>query len=185
MNAKKSFKMSDELLNKIISTAYGDASLKDKFAVRRLSKKYEEVRKLLEEYKTVASEVHKIKENVCPEKLIHNLPAGSNSHKSFGTDFYSMIFSRPLVSAAVSVVLIAAITFGIFNNKQLEYRHTYSKAEVQIAEKQAKQALAIVGKILNETSSTLKNEVLESKVAKPFGESIGIVNNLINKGEIK
>ena len=189
MKATKEFKISEELLSKIISAAYGDAGIKDKLIVRRHSKKHEEVRKTFEEYRAIASEVHMIKDNVCPEKLIQNLPGNYEVHnekrKSFSSDFYSMIFSKPFISATVSLVLIAAIVFGIFNNRPLQYQHNYSQAEIQFAEKQAEQAFAIVGKIFNETSSTLTNEVLESRVARPFGESAGIVNNLINKGEIK
>ena len=185
MNAMKSFNIDNDLLNKIISVAYGDASLKDKLHIRRLAGNREEVKKLLEEYRAVAAEVHSLKEEDCPQTLIHNLPVKALRRKSLSMDLYSLIFSKPIFTAAVSAVLLAAVVFGIMNNKPIAYRHNYSQADVLLAERQAKQAFAIVGKIFNETSTTLKNEVIESKVAKPIGESLGIVNNLINKGEIK
>ncbi len=177
--------MNDDLTNKIIAVAYGDASLKDKLLVRRLARKNDEVKKMLDEYRAVASEVHKIKEEDCPQFLAHNLPVKALKRKSFSMDLYSLVFSKPLFTAAVSAVLLVAVVFGIMNNRPITYQHNYSHAEIQLAEQQAKQAFAIVGKIFNETSSTLKNEVLDSKVAKPFNESFGIVNSLINKGEIK
>ena len=47
--------MNDDLTNKIIAVAYGDASLKDKLLVRRLARKNDEVKKMLDEYRAVAS----------------------------------------------------------------------------------------------------------------------------------
>ena len=94
-----------------------------------------------------------------------------------------------MISAAATVVLAVIIFLGIFANRSIQ--HQYTKAEIEYADKQARQALDIVSKIFNQTNVTLKEDVLNSRVAKPIRESMGIVNGLFttdnkfNKGEIQ
>jgi len=58
--------------------------------------------------------------------------------------------------------------------------------EIRIADKQARYALAIVGKIFDQTKITLKNEIFQDKIGRPIKESFGIVNKLFNEeGEIQ
>jgi hypothetical protein len=181
MNSKKSFEISEELLNKIISVAYGDASLPDKIKVMRAASRNDEVRNLLNSYKTTANEVKQLGEEEFPRELLKSIEKRTIPIKKvkdkFIYDFFSIVLSRPIVSAAASVILIAAIITSLIINKPVQYN--YSSAEITEAEKQAKYAFAIVGKLFEETHSTLRKEVLRNAVAKPFGHSIGIVNNLL------
>ena len=62
--------MNDKLLEKIISVAYGDASFIDKIKIQRLAKKNKEVKELWESYRQTAAEVHKLKEEECPNELL-------------------------------------------------------------------------------------------------------------------
>jgi hypothetical protein len=189
MNHKKSFEINEKLFDKIISVAYGDANFKDKLTVFMLAKKNEAVHTLLASYKESAAEVHRIKEEKCPENLLRSVHAKTNvnvkTNKSFINDFYNVVFARPVVSAVLSLILIAAIILSILNSNTVPPPRQYNQTEIQIAEKQTKHALAIVDRIFNETSTTLKDEVIKSRVAKPIRESMGIVNDLFIKGEIQ
>ncbi len=181
MNRKKSSEITEELLNKIISVAYGDASLNDKIKVMYIASRNEEVRDLLNSYKRTANEVKQLGEEEAPPELLkkiehRNVPAKTIRNK-FVFDFLSIIFSRPIISAATSVILIAAVITSLIINKPVQYN--YSTAEITVAEKQAKYALELVGKYFNETHSTLQKKVFGNAVAKPFNHSIGIVNNLL------
>lgn len=188
MSRKKSFELDEKLLNKIISVAYGDSSVRDKLIVMRAAKQNEQVRNLLTSYKQTAAEVKQIREEVCPEDLIkkidqNKLPAAKSSN-GFLFDFYSIVFARPVISAATTFVLVAAIIIALFVNKPVQYNYKYSEAQIIDADKQARQAFAIVGKFFKETQVTLQNEILKDRVAQPINKGIGIVNNLF-KGETK
>ena len=193
MLLKKSYEINEALANEIISVAYGDSSLHIKFKIYRLSKNNPDVKKLLENYRAVAKEVHNLKEEDFPEELLKRVKQKTIGQdiksNSFAADLYTLLFIRPLVSATVLAVLIGTIVFGIIMNRAIEYR--YTPEQVELADKQGKEALGIVGKIFNQTSVTLKEDVLNSRVAKPIRESMGIVNefftidNKINKGEIQ
>ena len=190
MNRKKSSEITEELLNKIISVAYGDASFPDKIKVMRAASRNNEVRNLLNSYKTIANEVKQLGEEEFPRELFKSIenrtiPVKKTTNK-FIYDLISIVLARPIASAATSVILIAAIIASLIINKPVQYNYNYSAAEITEAEKQAKYALSIVGKVFNETQTTLQKEVLGNAVAKPFGQSIGIVNNLLegDKNEV-
>ena len=183
--------MNDMLLKKIISAAYGDANLLDKIKINRLANKNKEVKELLESYKQTALEVHKLKEEEYPDELltgIENLTVKIIKQSNiFSADIFSIIFTRPLASAAAVLILVTFILLGIFMNRSIQ--HQYTKTEIENADRQTRQALDIVSKIFYQTNITLKEEVLNSRVAKPIRESIVIVNDLfaaenkLNKGE--
>lgn len=181
MKLKKSFDISEELLNKIISVAYGDAGIWDRFSVNRLAGKYPEVKSILDEYKETASEVSKINEAECPSEILNrveNTTIKTGTHtNSCIRDLLNLIFLRPVLSAAVVIVLIGFTVYGILDNRMPE--QNYTMAEIQIADKQAMEALAIVGRVFEQTNITLKEEVLNSRVAKPIRESMGIVNDFL------
>ena len=183
MNRKKSSEITEELLNKIISVAYGDASPPDKIKVMRAASRSNEVRSLLNSYKTIANEVKQLGEEEFPRGLLKSIenrtvPLKKTTNK-FIYDLISIVLSRPIVSAATSVILIAAIIASLIINKPVQYNYNYSTAEITEAEKQAEYAFAVVGKIFKETHSTLQKEVFVNAVARPFGQSIGIINNLL------
>ncbi|MHB8906721.1 MAG: hypothetical protein ACYC4T_01250 [Melioribacteraceae bacterium] len=188
MNRKKSFELNEAMHNKIISVAYGDAGLMDRIKIMRAAAENEEVRNLLDEYKKTALEVKILELEEFPQELLKAVESKTVSLKkntnTFFYDLYSVILSRPGYSAAVTIVLVAAMVISLIINKPVQYN--YSAAEINVADKQAKYAFEIVGKIFNETNITLQKEVLGKAVAKPLNESIGVVNKLIkgDKNEI-
>ena len=60
MNYKKSYKVSDEVLDKIIAAAYGKASVFEKIRIKRMIEKDAELKKIFDEYKSTAELVHQI-----------------------------------------------------------------------------------------------------------------------------
>ena len=180
MNRKKPFEITEELKNKIISAAYKDATWLDRLLVWRLISKNEEAKRIFDLYRATANEIAKLTEEECPGFIVDSAKEKTNATKvnapGFLNDFYSIVFVRPVVSLAVVIVVISAITFGIIRNKTVEYEFT--EAEIINADKQAQQALAIVGNIFEQTRSTLEDDVLGNKVSKPLNKGLGIINNL-------
>ena len=188
MASKKSYELNEEMINKIISVAYGDATLIDKFIVMRAAEQNREIREVLNSYKQTAKDVDALREEEYPNDLLKsvvkkNFPPVKNAI-SFLFDFYSLVFSRPIISAITIIILITTIVTTVIINKPVQYNYKYSQAEIVNADKQARQALAIVGRFFKQTQSTLEVEILGKRVAKPINDGIGIVNNIL-EGETK
>ncbi|MFA7418503.1 MAG: hypothetical protein WCZ90_02365 [Melioribacteraceae bacterium] len=178
MNRKKQFELTEEIKNKIIAAAYKDASCLDRISVWRLISKSEEAKFLFESYRATAIAVSKLSEEECPSSVIKTIEDKTEKAVSnnFINDLYSIIFARPAISLAMVLVIVSVITFGVIRNKTVEYEFT--QEEVIEADKQAQQALAIVGNIFKQTKTTLENDVLGDKVAKPLNKGFGILNNI-------
>lgn len=180
MSRKKSFEITGELKNKIIAAAYKDASWLNRILVWRLISRNEEAKGIFDSYRTTALEVAKLTEEECPELVLDSAKGKTTFVKTnkpgFLSDLYTIAFARPVVSLAVVLVVISAITFGVIRNKTVEYEFT--EAEVIEADMQAQQALAIVGNIFQQTKTTLEDDVFRNKVSKPLNKGLGIINNL-------
>ena len=176
--------MNEEILNKIISVAYGDAGLIDKIKIHLLAKGNPQVKQLLEEYKSTSKAVHTIEKDFMPEDLVEKVKskAGVEELKtnSFFFDFYTFVFSRPVISAAAAVILIAVIITSSFM-KGPDLSSQFSQEEIALANKQTKQALAIIGKVFNQTEKAIKKDILAKRVGQPINRGLNIVNDLFNE----
>lgn len=178
MNYKKQFKISDELQNVIINVAYGKSSFWERRKIYNLSKKNENVRKLLNDYSKTASIVHSIhKQEYLGSSKIQQI---SPSKKSIFDDIYLMIIGKPVMASIATVILIFALTFSFINNQQLTYEK-YTISEVQKANIEAKQAFRIVNKIFNKTENFIRNDILAKEVSKPIKNGINTVDKLFKK----
>ena len=178
MNYKKSSKISEEMLDRIISVAYGSASFLEKRRIEKLASENETIQELLEEYKRTANAVHSIPKEEYNGEL--KIKAITDSNKSIIDDIYQILIGKPLVSAAATILLIFAITFSLFNNRELTYEG-YSLAEIQKANIESKQALMIVNEIFSKTKEQLTNDILINEVSKPIKEGMNTVNKLFYK----
>ncbi len=178
MNYKKSSNISEELLDRIVSVAYGNASFLEKRRIEKLASENEKVHELLNEYRSTANTVHSIPKEEYEGKL--KLQTISESNSSIFDDVYLILIAKPLVSAAATILLIFAITFSLFNNRELTYEG-YSLAEVQKANLESKQALLFVSKIFSKTTQQLTDDILINEVSKPIKEGMNTVNKLFNK----
>jgi hypothetical protein len=186
MKDKKSFEISAELMDGIISTAYGDAGFFEKIKIHKLAKEQPEVRELLDEYRGTANSVHSIKPDECPDTVIYNnKPVSKIENKSSGFlfDIYTALFARPVISAAVIVILSAAVIVSVsIDNGSY---NGYTRAEIEMANLQTKQALALVSSIFSKTENSLKNDIIKDKVSKPINNGMTMVNNLFIDKEKK
>ncbi|MBU0561716.1 MAG: hypothetical protein KKD86_18000 [Bacteroidetes bacterium] len=178
MNRKKLFE--EKLIDEIISVAYGDASIFTKIKIRMLAKKNLEVKNLLDEYSETSGAVKKISIDKYPDELLINLKSTSvNKTKSFLNDLYAVFFSKPILSAAAIGIVLAAIISSVYLRNTNSY-DAYTLAEVENAEMQTRQALAIIGNVFNKTQKSLSQEILADKVSRPINDGINTVNKLFN-----
>ncbi len=179
--------MKEELLNKIISVAYGDAGIKDKISIYFLAYKNEEIRKVYAEYKKVAANTKKLNLEECPQHIVEKVSklTVQNKYKeqSLLLDLYSFLFRRPKFSAAIVATIVLAIV-STFIFKRPEIQNHYSIQEIEIADAQVKQSLSLVSELLHKTRDTVEKEILAERVSKPMRESLYIVNNYL-QGENK
>lgn len=184
MSPMKRSEMDEKLLNRIISAAYKDAPLRERFFIKWMAARDPEVKRLYQEYKTTAHQVHRLEEEACPESVISRVEKltlhEENKKHSFLLDIYGAVFTKPLWSAAMVLVIVSAVSLSIFL-RQNEQPRPYTQKEIALANQQASETLKMVGSILNETKSTVIKEILPEKVSKPLNEGLSAVGNLINK----
>ena len=184
MKDMKFYKIKEELHNKIVTVAYGDAGLVDIIKIYFLTLIYPNVKALLNEYKLTYKSVRSIEKEFMPEILLEKVKSKTNTKKikndSFFFDFYTFIYARPLVSAAAVTLLVVGLIASALIKKP-DYSITYSKEEIALANKQTRQAFAIVSGVLTKTENTLKNEILAKRVGHPIQKGLNIVNELFNE----
>lgn len=171
--------MKEELLNKIISVAYSDAGIRDRIMVYFLSKKDPQVKAVLDEYRNTAAAVHMIKEEKYSAKVI--IPENSEEESgSFLLDLYTVLFSKPVRTFAVSAaIIIIAVSSSLL--RKPEPQRIYSRQELERADAQARKTLTMVSNILHKTKSTVIEEVLPEKVSKPINDGFSIVKDFIHE----
>lgn len=180
----KSVKIDKKLLDRIISAAYKDSPLRDRLFIKLKAARDPEVRMLYHEYQTTARSVHRLGKEACPESITSSIEklmlGGQKKTSSFLLDIYGVVFSKPLYSAAMILVIVSAAVLSV-SIRQKEQPRPYTQKQIALASQQASETLRMVGGILNETKSTVIREVLTEQVSKPINQSLSIVKNLIDK----
>lgn len=190
MNNQLENKFNEEIIDLIINAAYGSASLFQKIKVWFLIRENNELKELYNEYRSTAQSVHSLEEEQLPEYVLHKIEVEtetnlSKSESSFLADLTSILFEKPQLIFVTTAIVIGLIVSSIFFNQSRDINTApYTAEEVQLANKQAKEALALVGKILNTTQATLTEEIIPNKVVKPINESFEYVNELLKEGDI-
>ena len=174
--------MDEKLLNRIISVAYDDVSLWEKFKINQLAKKDPEIESILNEHKKIAKQAHSINIEACPDEILENIKHFTKSEKSSEQsllyDIYSFLFRRPAVSAAILSLLIFAFVSTLII-KRPEIHEQYSKQEIELADQQVKHSLAIISGIFKKTSLTVEKDILTDRVSRPIKESFNLVNDYL------
>lgn len=191
MKHKKLYNINEELHNTIINAAYGDSGLFDTIKIFLLRKILPEVNILFKEYRASAKTVHSIESVLMPDELSEKIKSKTcvldTSKNSFFFDFYSFVFSRPVVSTAAAGIIVIIIISSAFikrpdlSNMDAGQAGWYSQEEIALANKQARHALAIIGKVFNQTENTIKNDILAKRVGQPINKGLNVVNELFNK----
>ncbi len=166
--------ISEEYLDKIISVAYADAGVIDRIKVYFDSKRDQEVRRILNEYRETVKGVKLIS----PEEYQGVLPVKNKIANNPHLNYLSVFIKRPVLSTAMVLMIIGgAAGYIILNNTVTT--SGYSKQELLTADRQAKEAFAIVASVFNETKSQLKNKIINKKINEPINKGLSIINTYL------
>ncbi len=175
--------ISDDLHDRIIAVAYGDAGIIDKLKVFLNAAKNHEVKKLLAEYKETAAAVNSFKEEKCPVEIIDSVnkkikPELNGRRKEILT--LGKFIKKPAVVFSTAVIVLGIFAMVLFYKP--ENKPEYSQAQVELAEKQVKESLALVGEVFRKTQYKLADDVLGKQVSPPIKKGMNLINNLFKGG---
>ncbi|MCH8325905.1 MAG: hypothetical protein IIB83_05005 [Bacteroidetes bacterium] len=167
-------KIKKKIVNKIIRTAYGDASFVEQSEIFIRMFLNTKIKNIYSEYRFTAKEIHSIKlENI----ELNNLPNKNKERTNNFNKIISFILLRPIgISYASIVLVLGVIVMFILFDKNNEIH--YTKAEILQAEQDVKYSLAIIGKVFNETEKKLKEDIINNKIRKPIKKGFEIINTL-------
>ncbi len=168
--------ISEEYLDKIIAVAYGDASLLDKLKVYMDARKDERIKQILLQYKSTASVVH----SIAREDYRDSTNIKRVSKHPFMTYILRFVVYKPAVSSAFVAALIIILAAVVLLRKP-EPKQTYTKAQVELAEKQVKESFAIVAAVFNRSSNEIRNDVLNKKVGGNLQKGVSIINDILTE----
>ena len=187
MQRKESNKLDQKLIDKTIKVAYGDAGIVDWLYIRFKALTNNEIKSLISEYKETAIAVHNLQQEDAAEHIIKRVKDYTNSYnprKSFLSGIsYGLItlWNKKAIPATVFGVIIL-ITVSLLILREPTQTPKYSKAEIELAEKQLKQSLAIVGKAFQSAEQSFSEEVLNNQINKKLNRGYYLVNNILIGG---
>lgn len=176
-----------KIVNKIINVAYGDASIVDKLYVKWKTRRDKDLKKLFTEYRNTALTVHKLHQENLPEHAVDFIMSKTISEEKnknilqlISAYIYEILGSKLMPAAVLSLAIIIMISIFIF--KEPADQNKYSNAQIELAEKQFKQTIAIVGKAFNKAESSFNNEIMEKQVNKKLNKGYYLINNILIGG---
>lgn len=179
--------ITDKLLNKIITTAYGDGSIVDNIYIYYKILSNKEIRKLFFEYRktknTISTMQHFEMDPSFETKLNEKITNSKKNHIPILAELYLLFIEKPYVPSTAILLITAAIIGNLLFKspvQQIQNKDQYTKAELTEANQQAKYALALVGQVLVETKKEVATEIMIKQVAEPINEGMTIINNLLN-----
>ena len=179
-----SVNINPKLINKIINVAYGDASITERMIVNWKASRNDEIRKILEEYKATAKSVHNMERENLPEYVIESVRRRiefENESENLISKIYFALFSKPIFSASVVSIFVLAIV-SIFLFRQPTDTAKYSKAEIELAQQQLGESIAIVNKVFNKAEQKLDKEIINDRVSKQLNKGLNLVNEYLIGG---
>ena len=174
MQYRKSDNIDEEMLDRIIATAYKDASLAERIKVYFLTRKNPEIKKLFNEYREIADKVKKVPLEECPDSVIKSIELKT------GNENISFKLRPAYIFAATVLVVSTLVAVLLYQNKEKET--VYSKAEIELAEQQVKTSLAILNKVFKKTEDLIQKDILPKRVGKPLNKSLSIINEVLIGG---
>lgn len=176
--------LNPKLIDKIINVTYGDASIIEKVVVHWKALVDDNVKNLLEEYRSTANSVRSIKLDELPEHIVDAVRAEKETEgrtDNFFVKIYFAFFSRPILSAtAVSLIVLSITAVLIF--KKPEVIHSYTEAEIELAQKQLGESLAIVNRVFRDAGKKIDSEVIPKYVSKPLNKGLNLINDYLIGG---
>jgi len=187
MQMKESDKLNQKLTDKIINVAYGNAGIVDRIYIFFKAKADGKANSLLNEYRNTAISVHNLKQEEVPDYIIAKAKSitggtGQNefipSHISYGV--FSFLSTKVIPATVLGILFIFIVSFLIL--REPSPSHKYSKAEIELAEKQLKLSLAIVGKAFQKAEKSFSEEVLNNQINKNLNRGYFLVTNILIGG---
>ena len=179
---QKSYRITEEDIDKIISAAYG-AGKKTENYVARLIAENVEARELYERYKKTAEAVRAVKMPEVPaslEKLVENLTEPKPPVRSFYTAVGSFL-KEPLAVSAFAAVIVVIVLMSILTSPKRRHSE-FTTEELLRANREVLASLGFVGRVLKETENTLTKEILYKEIGKPISESVKTIDKLLSNG---
>jgi len=187
MQENISNKIDAKLIDKIISVAYRDGSMTDKIIVAWKAAGDDNVKNLLEEYRATFNKVSKLKQVDLPEYVTEKVEEKIGFQKSEGSfsgnitfSFFNIFSGKAVPVAAAGIVILAFVSFLIF--REPVPAHKYTKAEIELAEYQLKQSLAIVGKVFTKAEKNFSQDILNKQLNRRLNKGYYLVNNILTGG---
>jgi len=180
---KSQFQINENLLDRIISVAYGDSNFLDKIRINLLASRNNEVKRLLSEYIVTARAIRSLEQDECPVDILENVKNKTLKENNLFSPVIKFLYAllyKPVLTAAAVLILISGMLFFILFNKTND--NQYSEAQIKLAEKQVKQTLVLVNKIFYRTANKVEYDILKEQVAKPVHEGISTINDLFKGG---
>ena len=185
MQEKDSNNINHRLTDKIINVAYGDAGIIDRLFIFWKVSLNRDIKNLFNEYKATAKAVHSVKPEDVPVDLTQSFKnriisaEPSRFFTSVFSYFFYLLFGKKAIPAfLLGVILLIIVSFLIFK----EPSHKYTNAEIELAEKQFKQTLAIVGKAFEKAEKSFSKDILEKQINKKLNKGYYLVNNILIGG---
>lgn len=187
MQKKESYNLDQELTDKVVRVAYGDAGIAESIYILLKSATNKKVKELLKEFRYTADKVHNIKQVNIPILIIDAVKNNTKENKQNGnfvsslSNVFFLFFGKKAIPATVlSIILVLVISFVLL--KEPAPTHKYSKAQVEIAERQFRKSLAIVGKALQTAEKRFSIEVINKQINKNLNRGYYLVNNILTGG---
>jgi hypothetical protein len=167
---KPTKEINEQYLSKIICVAYGDANFLDKVKIYFDAIRDSEIKKILDEYKETAKNVHMLSY----EEYHGEVPFKVSHMSNWLLNYFYIFFKRPIISTAVALMITAGIA-GYFITNNNHETDGYTEQQLIIADRQAKESFALVASIFDRTKRELKNKIFDEKVNKPINKGLTIV----------
>ena len=187
MQKKELNSLDQKLIDRIINVAYGDAGFFELIYVHFKSISNNEIKSLLDEYRRIAKKVHNIKQEEVPNYIsekINNIAGGTNKQDSIfsriSSGFFYFIGNKAVPATVFGLIFIVVISFFALKEQTPTYK--YSKSEIELAQKQFKQSLAIVGRTFQKAEQSFNKEVLQNQINKNLNRGYFLVNNILTGG---
>jgi hypothetical protein len=188
MYEKLENKFEQETIDSVVNAAYGSCSIFDRVKVWFLIKKHAELNELYNDYRSTANSVHSMWTEEVPTYVLDKVESVTGvtitgNKDGFFSDLTSILFAKPQLVFIATAIVIGVLLTSVFFKEPVQ-ENNYSSVEIELANKQAREALMLVSKIFNSTQATITEEIIPNRVVKPINESLGYINDLFKKGDI-
>ncbi|MFI5237159.1 MAG: hypothetical protein ACHQLA_04415 [Ignavibacteriales bacterium] len=180
-------KIDQKLIDKIVSTAYGDAGIVDRLIVYWKAFQDDRIKMLFQDQKNIATAVQRVKQEETPIHLTQAVKGLTTNEKQAGfliSNIQHLLFilfeKRTIAFALLGIIFAIVISFLIF--REPEYTKKYSHAEIELAEKQFKLSLAIIGKAFEKAEKSFSDDILDKQINKKLNKGYYLVNNILIGG---